>query len=670
MLGHVYDAKDDYLKSMEYYLKALQKREEINDIKGIASSLNNIGTVYYGRGDYIKALEYYEEALKTNEIANDKYGIASVCNNLGMIYEDQSNDQKALEYYIKAQRIYSDLGNQKQNSKTLNHIGNILHNKGEYEKALDYYNQALEINQEIGNKQGIASVLNNIGIVYLKESQYNKSINTHKKALEIYRESNNKDGIAESLNNIGYIYQEMGNNSEAMKYFNEASEIHKETGNKIGLSITLYNLGTVYLEMHAYPKALEYFTESLQISEQIGFKKKISNNYGSISDTYAAQGRYRLAYEFHKKYLEIYNELYNEEASAKIAEMQTKYEIEKKNKEILLLKKDQELKNLELKRNQLFLYIVIGGTIILFIMILLVFSALRQKQKANNILKMHNAEISQHKEEIEAQRDEIEFQKNQISEKSKNITDSIIYAQRIQDVILPAQEIFSILFKETFLIYKPKDIVSGDFYWVDQKDENIFLAAVDCTGHGVPGAFMSIVGSNLLNQALNEHNITEPNDILNYISNSINSTFRKDDERSSVKVGMDLSVCKFNLQKKEMIFSGALSTMYLIRNSELIVYKGDYFPIGNAFNEDFPTYTSKKIELHENDTIYLFSDGYYDQFGGPHKKKFLSRNFKKALVNIQDLPLNRQKEKMLTTFYDWKSGFEQVDDVLVIGIKI
>ena len=293
-------------------------------------------------------------------------------------------------------------------------------------------------------------------------------------------------------------------------------------------------------------------------------------------------------------------------------------------------------------------------------------------------------EIYQQKEEIEAQRDALEDQRNMLADKNKklesaykeieqqkkNITDSIHYAKRIQNAILPNDKEFERLLPEWFIIYRPKDIVSGDFYWLDQNGDNIMVAAVDCTGHGVPGAFMSIVGHNQLNQAVKSKNIVKPSDILNELNYGVTHTLKQTSGVRSVRDGMDIALCTFDKKFKKVQFAGAYNPLILIRDNELIQIKGDKFPIGAFLDEELNKFTNNEMDLKKDDMLYIFSDGYVDQFGGDTGRKFLIKHFKNLLLEIHQKPLEDQKTHLIETLEEWKKGYPQIDDILIIGIKI
>lgn len=294
------------------------------------------------------------------------------------------------------------------------------------------------------------------------------------------------------------------------------------------------------------------------------------------------------------------------------------------------------------------------------------------------------AEIMAQKEEIEAQRDSIQEQRNilsdinkslqkaylEIEEQKKHIEDSIHYARRIQNAILPPDDFVSALLPDSFVLYKPKDIVSGDFYWMAHKDGKAIVAAVDCTGHGVPGAFMSIVGNNQLNFAINVKNVIRPDEILNALNEGVTKSLRQTRLSSSVKDGMDISLITIDFKKLKLNYAGGYNPLFMIRNNELNVIKADKFPIGGYMGEKLKNFTNHEIDLQKGDVLYLFSDGYADQFGGSDDSKFLIRRFRELVLKIHNEPMNEQKEILNQIHDDWRGNTVQIDDILVIGIRI
>jgi GAF domain-containing protein len=284
---------------------------------------------------------------------------------------------------------------------------------------------------------------------------------------------------------------------------------------------------------------------------------------------------------------------------------------------------------------------------------------------------LENARLYQNTEEEVRQRTLVVTRQNEELEiVYKHVTDSIKYAKRIQEAILPPDSFVKRVLPNSFILYKPKDIVSGDFYWVDQKNGKTMFAAVDCTGHGVPGAFMSIVGYNTLKQAVNTNNFTTPSLILDALNEGVSETLHHGNEESQAKDGMDLSFCTIDYERSEIQYAGAFNPLYIIRNGELIQTKADKFPIGFFLGEEKKKFTNHTIQLQKGDCVYICTDGYADQFGGPNGKKFMANHFRDLLVNVHKHPIEDQKRILDETIEDWRGMLDQVDDILVIGVQI
>ena len=272
-------------------------------------------------------------------------------------------------------------------------------------------------------------------------------------------------------------------------------------------------------------------------------------------------------------------------------------------------------------------------------------------------------------EEVVRQKSEIENKNEELEILYKQVTDSIHYAKRIQDAILPTANTVKQLLPDAFILFKPKDIVSGDFYWIEQKDNLVYFAAVDCTGHGVPGAFMSLVGHNILKDIIKNTTATKPSEILDSLREGIVNALRVDDSGRQAKDGMDMTLCAIDYKTMELQYAAAFNPLYIIRKGELAMHPANKFPIGSYIGEK-TNFDNHTIKLEKGDQIFIFSDGYADQFGGPNGKKFMVGNFRKLLTQISQLPSTQQKEKLDETLLTWQGGQEQVDDVLVIGVKV
>jgi ligand-binding sensor domain-containing protein/serine phosphatase RsbU (regulator of sigma subunit) len=279
----------------------------------------------------------------------------------------------------------------------------------------------------------------------------------------------------------------------------------------------------------------------------------------------------------------------------------------------------------------------------------------KEKMKLERVIKVRTAEVVQQKEIIE--------------QKNKEVTDSIHYAQRIQASIIPGDEEFRRLFPQSFVLLRPKDIVSGDYYWTSETEHYTFCATVDCTGHGVPGGFMSMLAGSLLNEIVNESEVAEPAEILSQLSEKVISSLRQGGSSDGSKDGMDMVICRFDKTKSQVTYAGANNGVYLVRNGALTEYRGDKQPVGYWYGHRI-AFTQHDIPLQENDLIYTLSDGYADQFGGEKGKKFKYANVEKLLVQVSRLEMEEQKLILVETFEKWKGNLEQIDDVLVIGVKV
>lgn len=285
-------------------------------------------------------------------------------------------------------------------------------------------------------------------------------------------------------------------------------------------------------------------------------------------------------------------------------------------------------------------------------------------------VKERTAQVVAQKEEIEAQRDEIEKHRDQLAEQQKHIMDSINYAKRLQNAILPTDDYIKELFTDYFIVFHPKDVVSGDFYWFNLLNGKRYFSAIDCTGHGVPGAIVSMVGHNWLDYAVKDLKLERPVDILGALNVGVTSTFKETDEDGAVKDGMDIALCCVDYNTMKLQFAGAYNPALIVRNGELIQLKGDKCPIGAFSRRATVGYTHQEIDIFKGDMVYVFSDGYADQFGGDEGRKFLIANFKKLLIEVHTLPVDQQKEKLEQTFFDWMKYESQIDDILVVGIRI
>jgi len=664
-LGVFNTIKGNYPLALIHYNKALKINEQLNDKKGIASTFGNIGIVYERQGDYPKALEYYFKALKMDEELGNKRGIAIRLGNIGIVYRNQGDNPKALEYYFKALKANEEIGRKKGIAINLGNIGNVYADQNDYPKALEYYFKGLKMDEELGRKSGIAANLGNIGNVYERQGDYPKALEYYFKALKMDEELGNKRGIAVDLGNIGTIYYDQGDYPKALEYYFKALKMRQELGAKKLIASTLGNIGSLYTTQKKYPEAERYLLQALEVSTGIGALSIIKDHHEMLTELYEQTRQYQKTYEHYKAYSIAKNTLYNEEKSKEIGKLEAGFEYDKK----LALEQAEHEKQAavaasESVRQRVVIYAVCSGMGLLIVFFILLFNRFRV----------------------------IRRQKEVIAAKNKDITDSIRYAENIQKAILPPIEEIKKALPESFILFKPKDIVSGDFYFYAKVGSTVVIAACDCTGHGVPGAFMSMIGNSLLNEIVNDKSITNAAEVLNQLKDGIIHAFGEAGVTGEQKDGMDMALCTFKTSEVSktsevctLQYAGAYNPLYIVRNGktsdktsqvsetcevcELEQIKADKQPVGFHFGKQKP-FTNHEIQLKKSDTIYIFSDGYQDQFGGPKGKKFMSKRFRQLFLDIQEMNMEEQKEHLDKTIEEWKGSKEQVDDILVIGVRV
>jgi serine phosphatase RsbU (regulator of sigma subunit) len=626
-------------------------------LSALSASLNNLGFVEYKKGNIDEALNYYKQSLKIDKDLNNEEGISTSLNNIGSIYQIQGNIPKALNYYHDALKIRELKGDKNSIAQSFNNIASIYDDQGQIEKALEYYNKSLKIHTLLNDKYSIALLLNNIGYNYEKLKNIPKAIDYHNNALEIRKEINDKNGIAQSLNNIGAIYKNQGNTDKALAFFYESLHILESLKDNKNAAHLLNNIGELLLKSGKTKSAEGYISRSLKISQEIGVVSNIKTSAYLLSSIYEQQGKGIEALKMYKLSITMRDSIKNEASQKATAQQQAKYEYEKQkalddaeNEKLIAIEKEKKVKQ------QIITYATGGGLGLVMIFLIFVFNRLR-------ITKKQKLVIEEQKQEVEQQKEVVEMAHAELEEKNQEIMDSITYAKRIQSAILPPAKVVKEYLQESFILYKPKDIVAGDFYWMEQRDGKVLFAAADCTGHGVPGAMVSVVCNNALNRSVREHGLTNPGEILNKTREIVIQEFEKSDEE--VKDGMDIALC--SIEGNILKYAGAHNPLWIIRKGEIFETKANKQPIGK-FDNPLP-YTTHSFELQKGDSIYIFSDGYVDQFGGEKGKKFKAKAFRELLLSIQDKSMEKQKIIINKAFESWRGNLEQIDDVCVIGVK-
>jgi tetratricopeptide (TPR) repeat protein/serine phosphatase RsbU (regulator of sigma subunit) len=685
-----YSNNGDYDKALQYANQSLLIVNSSGSNPSIqADAYNAIGTIFYYKGETEKALEFYSKTLQIHARMNDKRGMASSYGNIGIIHQITGEYAKALEFHFKSVKMDDEMGNRQGMADSYNNIGIIYENKGDYAKALEFHLKSLKIQEGLGNKAGIAASYSNLGIIHQNNGDYDKALGVQLKSLAIYETEKNMHGMADSYLSIGNTYYYKNDMSKALEYYLMALAIQERTGNKAEMAGSYNNIASIHFSKNEYPEALEFFSKSLALYEEMGDKQGVAMNYSNIGslclkekkpaeakryqqkslaiateiaalpdikNAYeglfkadSAMGNFKEAYEYHKLFTEVKDKIFNEEASKKAVQTEMNFEFEKKEQATKL---EQEKKNVlaneELKKQTLQRNAFVAAFLFMLALAAVSYRSYRNKRKAHEV---------------------IAVQKSIVEEKNKDILDSINYAKRIQDALLKEEQHASAFPLNHFILFKPKDIVSGDFYWHIEKQGCLFLAAVDCTGHGVPGAFMSMLGISFLNEITAKEELISPAEILERLREKIIKELSQKGEDGESKDGMDISLIRLNLATKELQWAGANNPLWIVNrfSKELTEIKPDKQPIG--FYHDQKPFTNHTLLLKKEESIYLFTDGYADQFGGEKEKKFKYSKLKELIISIQDKTIQEQKEELNASFESWKGNLSQVDDVCIIGLK-
>ncbi|MBC7694252.1 MAG: tetratricopeptide repeat protein [Burkholderiales bacterium] len=638
--------------------------------KQLSIALNNAAYLANHLGDSNKAMGYYFRELKINLKENDKEEIANSYNNIGFMYSNQGDIPKALDYYFKSLTIHTEIADKQGMALTLNNIGTIYKSQKEYQKALDQYHKSLKLKEEIGDKKGIAVSYNNIGLIYkiqaleLKKKKMQgwevilkKAVDHYEKSLKIREDLGDKKAIASVLNNIGVIYDDAENVNKALEYYEKALKLREEISDKQGICSSLNAIGGIYRKQKRYSLAEKSVLQSLVLAREIGYPQDISNAAETLYDIYKEQNNGMKALEFYKLFDLMKDSINNTETQKAGVKKQLGYEFNQKE---INAKAEQEKKDViaseEKRRQSLIRNSFIMGFLLVLVLAGVVFKSYRQKQKANKLLEEKNALIAQ--------------QKNIVEQKHKEITDSINYAERIQRSFLASDQLLKENLIDYFVFFQPKDIVSGDFYWADKLSNGQFvLVTADSTGHGVPGAIMSILNISCLEKSVEEKQLTGPAEILNHTRTMIIERLKKDGSAEGGKDGMDCSLISFDFKNSKLTYAAANNPVWIVRNNQILELAADKIPVGKH-DRDSVSFSQHTIDLHKNDVVYAITDGMPDQFGGPKGKKFMYKQLKELLISISGLPMQQQKQNLSNSLNLWKNNLEQVDDITIVGVRV
>lgn len=606
-IGLSYDYRLKFDSAIFYYNIALEKYNQLGSVFWMGQTYLNLGIVNYYKGDFDEAVEHYYNAIAMFDSINYLPSISSIYINLGSLFQEKQDHNRSL-YFLR---------------------------------------KAIEVNKQLNDSSSLAAIYNNLGINYKKLNKTDSAIYFYEASIKLKKSLNEESTLASTLSNLGQLYLLLENYDLALKYHLESLSLERKFNNELGICQSYVNLGEVFLAKEDFVSAAFYINNGYEKAKELKTLDNLIASTHAMALLYEKTNDFKKAYQFHILHSNYKDSLLNERLNTTIAEMDAKFQNEANRKEIALLSKEKELQEAVIQRQATFRIALIIGLVLILVILTIIMLAYRQKKKANELL----AE-----------------QKNAIEHKNKEITDSINYAERIQQALLFTEESEFLKTYDNFILYLPKDIVSGDFYWVNENNNFTYIAVADCTGHGVPGAFMSMLGISFLNEIITNNELISPAEVLNQLREKVITNLGQKGQLGTSKDGMDISLIRVNNTSKEIEWAGANNPLWIYRNAALIELKPDKQPIGYYVH---PTpFTNHQLKLEKKDKIYLFSDGYVDQFGGESNKKFMKKRLKELFEQQFKTPINEQKNILVAQFKNWKGTNEQVDDICMIGFEV
>ncbi len=670
-----------------YARKTYQQAQRLAYRRGQGIGLMRIGSVQYYLSNFDSALYYYKAALVVFEEIPDGSNIASVLNNIGGVYSVRGDYKTALGYYFKAEeeaKRYGDRAGQAYSNVT---IGSIYRVRGDTVNALEYYRLAEKIYREMNDRGGLAISLHSMGGIYAGQHKYDSAIYKYREAMAIRTELGDRNGLAYNLNKIADIYRLKGMYKPALENAKQAMEIYRLLGQRAGQANVLINYAQIYQAQDDCAHAIGYGEEGLALARKLNIREGVSQATQVLAKCFAARGDYAKAYQYQVQHLAVHDSIFSQENNRLIAQLQI--EMAHKGRAALI----SEIDGLE--NNQFWQWIALVGVgLCLLVSIGFVYALsrnVRQQQAANQLLGLQKKEIEQKNRILEnqatkivAQRDALDTKNSEIARKNDDIMASISYAQRIQSAILPAPDLIKGELVDHFVFFKPRDVVSGDFYWFAKIIEpgsgrtKTIIAAIDCTGHGVPGAFMSIIANTLLKNIVISNRFTSPGLILSALHQGVWQALRQAETHNND--GMEIGLCIIDLEEREVTFAGARIPLVLAQYSpegvpELIEIRGDKTSVGGKLEpkrtNTFQQHTVQ-LPIDKKTVLYLFSDGFQDQFGGPNNKKFMAKRFRALIGEICKMNMDEQRDILRQTIDQWMAASQQpqVDDILVLGVRL
>ena len=592
-------------ESIKYSEEALKISKEKDYARGRAYAHINLAVIHFLKSENREAFELLRRALKYFYKFENEKGLSVALAFTGYIFESFGDYETGLEYAQKALDKVRKIRFREGEAEIRSLIGLIYSRLPDYDQALAAYNESLKIREKIRDRNAVASSFNRIGRIYALKKEFDNALENYHKSLKIRKELNLLSALPWTYLGIASTYEEMDDLKNAKTYYQRNLNADCTNIDKRCRLQSMTGMGRILLRMKKTEEAHQFLDDSMVLAKELKAKPLIYEIHFALADYYESSGNPGEALKHYKIYHDLREEVNNDESRNRLKNQQIAFAIEKAEKE----KEIFQLRNVELKN-------------------------------AYDEIQLINLER----------------------------TTSINYASRIQAALLPQKETLEKTFSDHFILFLPKDVVSGDFYWASQVDNRIVFCAADCTGHGVPGAFMSMLGITFLDEIVHKQRVLKADEILNKLRQNVIGALKQTGKNEEQKEGIDIALCIYDPAKSQMEYAGAYLPLYLIRKRKLKEYEADKIPISYA--EEIPqSFQSVKIKMQKGDIIYLFSDGYADQFGGPQGKKFKYVALKKYLIEIHTHPIEKQKKLLEENFRTWKGIREQIDDVILMGVR-
>ena len=656
--GNIHRFNFDYDSALYYYQLGFKNGIKHKSILRLANITNNLGLLFEAFAKWNSAVRMYSASASLFEYLKDLKGAANAYNNLGNIYEMVGEYPKSLDYHFKAYANYKSLNFLTGLARSSNNIANLYGDQRQYDKAEDYYRISLNHCFQDGDQEAIFLTFVNLGSNFVYQNRYDSALHYFNLADTLRTKNNFYDMMPNFYETRGEMEYQRQNYTEALRYYDEAIRAALEYGDSVQVIYTKALKGKLFIATKKYNDAEKELLAAHALLKRYStsdLELNINNHLRNLYDLIKQPAK---AYYYYQLYVEAEKNKNLEESRkyADKAELKHQYETE-----MYVFKQEQEKRELKSQEEKKRQNMIILAVSVICVLIVIFSVALYKRFK----------ESEQQKKIIASQKQEVEKQHHALEEKNKEIMDSINYARRIQHALLAHEDVLTQNLPEYFVFFKPKDIVSGDFYWATSTGsdsiDKFYLAVCDSTGHGVPGAFMSLLNINLLNEAINEKHISAPNEVFNHVREGLIKNISQEGQRD----GMDGILLKMQSGAKgevELSYAAANNAPLLISNNQILELPKDKMPVGIGIaNDSFKLHT---ISAQKGDMLYLYTDGYADQFGGPKGKKFKYKTLNELLVSISDLPTAEQKEKLNSVFEEWRGNLEQVDDVCIIGIRI